>query len=93
MYSFCLLASMELILIPNCSILYLHSNNRNSSKSLFMKKVIAINILSQKLQIKSECNSLIGFRHVKVFSRASPFDLWTAMLEGKGLDNSPHKNI
>ena len=37
-YSFCFLASMELILIPNCSLLYLHSNNTNSLKSVFMKK-------------------------------------------------------
>ena len=33
MRSFCLLASMELILIPNCSLLYLHSNDMNSLKS------------------------------------------------------------
>ena len=38
MHSFCLLTSMELILIPNCSLLYLHSNDMNSSKSLFLKK-------------------------------------------------------
>ena len=37
MRSFCLLASMELILIPNCSLLYLHSNDMNSLKSLFLK--------------------------------------------------------
>ena len=38
MCSVCLLTSMELILIPNCSLLYLHSNNMNSLKSIFMKK-------------------------------------------------------
>ena len=30
MHSFCWLTSMELILIPNCSLLYLHSNDVNS---------------------------------------------------------------
>ena len=38
MCSFCLLTSMELILIPNCSLFYLHSNDMNSLKSLFLKK-------------------------------------------------------
>ena len=33
MSSLCLLASLELILRPNCSLLYLHSNYRNSFKS------------------------------------------------------------
>ena len=35
---FYLLTSMELIPIPNCSILYFHSNNINSLESLFFKK-------------------------------------------------------
>ena len=30
--------SMELNRIPNCSLLYLHSNDMNSLKSLFLKK-------------------------------------------------------
>ena len=34
----CLLASMELIHTPNCSILYLHSNDTNSLKSSFLRK-------------------------------------------------------
>ena len=38
MRSFCLLASMQLILIPNCSLLYLHSNGVNSLKNVFLKK-------------------------------------------------------
>ena len=45
MHSFCLLTSMKLILIPNCSSLYLHSNDVNSLKSLLLNKVIAINII------------------------------------------------
>ena len=34
----CLLASMELILTPICSLLYLHSNDIKSLKSLALKK-------------------------------------------------------
>ena len=30
MCSFCVLTSMELILVPNCSLLYMHSNYKNS---------------------------------------------------------------
>ena len=45
MCSFCLLASMEQILIPNCSLLYLHSSDMISFKSVFLKKVIAINTI------------------------------------------------
>ena len=46
MHIFCLLASMELILTANCSLLYLHSNDKNSLKSLFLeKKFISINII------------------------------------------------
>ena len=37
-HSFCLLTSMELIPIPNCKLLYLHSNDMKSLKSLFLKK-------------------------------------------------------
>ncbi len=39
MHSFCFLASTELIHIPNCNILYLHSNYMNSLKRVFLKKV------------------------------------------------------
>ena len=50
---------VELIIIPNCSLMHLHSNNRNSLKSLSLKKVIAINIIVIKnTQIKSKCNGL-----------------------------------
>ena len=59
MHSFCLLTSMELTLIPDCSLLYLHSNDMNSLKSVFKKKkrVIAINIIViKKTRIKSVCN-------------------------------------
>ena len=38
MHTFSLLTSMERILIPICSILYLQSNDMNSLKSLFLKK-------------------------------------------------------
>ena len=38
MCSFCLLTSMELILVPNSSLLYLHSNNMNSLTILYLKK-------------------------------------------------------
>ena len=41
MCSFCLLASMELILKPHSSLFYLHSNDMNSLESLFL-----INIFS-----------------------------------------------
>ena len=34
----CLLTSMELILIPNCSLLYLHSNDVNHLKSFILKE-------------------------------------------------------
>ena len=38
MRSFCLLTSMELILIPNCSLLYLHSNDMNSFEKFILEK-------------------------------------------------------
>ena len=38
MCKFCLLTSMELIPIPNFSLLYLHSNDMNSLNSLILKK-------------------------------------------------------
>ena len=41
MHRFCLLTTMELILIPNCSLLYLHSNDIKSLKIICLKKVIA----------------------------------------------------
>ena len=45
MHIFCLLTSMELIPIPNCSLYYLHSNDIKNLKSFFLKKkVAAINI-------------------------------------------------
>ena len=51
---------MELILIQNCSILYLHCNDMNSFKSVFLKrkkKVRAINILLQKKKKKEKKKS------------------------------------
>ena len=36
--SLCLLTLMELILIPNGSLVYLHSNDINSLKSLILEK-------------------------------------------------------
>ena len=41
MRNFCVLTVIERIFLPNCSILNLHSNNVNSLKSLFLKKVVA----------------------------------------------------
>ena len=38
MHSFCLLASVALILIANCSLLYLHSIEINSLESIFLEK-------------------------------------------------------
>ena len=38
-------ASMELILIPNCSLIQLHSNDKKSLKSLFLNNITAINII------------------------------------------------
>ena len=59
MCRFCLLASTELILIPNGSLLHLHYNTMNSLKSLDMKKVIVINInVRNPPQIRSTCNRL-----------------------------------
>ena len=46
MHSSCLLTSMELILIPSCSLLYLHFNDMKCSKYFIIgKKVITINII------------------------------------------------
>ena len=46
MCSFCLLSSMKLIVMPNCSLLCLHSNDVDHLKSLLLKKtIIAINII------------------------------------------------
>ena len=59
MCSICLLVSMELTLIPNCSSLYLHSNDMNNLKSLLLKKkFIVINkiVIKIETQIKSVCN-------------------------------------
>ena len=44
MRNFCLHTSKELILIPNCSLLYLHSNDTNSLESLVLE-ILAINII------------------------------------------------
>ena len=41
MCSFCLLTSMELMLKPNCSLLYLHSSDMNSLKIPFMKQKVS----------------------------------------------------
>ena len=69
MHSFCLLTSQKLILRPNCSILYLHSNN-NKLKSLFLeKKVAAINIIvnclnkQQMLTTKQLLVLLVEWQH------------------------------
>ena len=51
MRSFCSLSSMELGLIPNCSVLYLHANEMNSSK---IKCSTAINIIVIKTH-KQNC--------------------------------------
>ena len=62
---------MEMILIPNCSLLYLHSNDTNSLKFILEKKeVIAINIIVIKQQqMKSDCNRL-SKRFSKQYYRA-----------------------
>ena len=64
MGSFCLLTAMELIPTPNCSALYLHSNNIDSLKSSiqekkkFVKKKKPNNIsLSDQLINQVPCNS------------------------------------
>ena len=54
MCNFCLLASME-ILQPNCSILYLQSNDINSEKFILDKRnIIAINIIVIKTTVVSQ---------------------------------------
>ena len=45
MRNFCLLTTMELILIPNCSLLYLHYNGMNNLESLFLKKKVIAGII------------------------------------------------
>ena len=55
MRSFCLLASMELILGPNCSLLNLHSNDMNSLKSLSLK-----NCYSYKYVIKNKIKTVVN---------------------------------
>ena len=46
MSSFCLLASMEQIPIPNQSILHLHSSDTNSLKCILERKIVlAITII------------------------------------------------
>ena len=39
---FCLLTSMDLILVQNCCLLYLNSKNINNLKNLFWKKKLEI---------------------------------------------------
>ena len=46
-------------LIPNCSLLNLHSNDMNSLKNIFKKKVIAINIILAESH-KSAVNWLLN---------------------------------
>ena len=47
MRSFCLLTSIKLILIPNCSLLYLHSNDTYVQFQKFIiKKGIATNLIA-----------------------------------------------
>ena len=53
MHSFCLLASMELILISNCSLLHLYSNDMNSLKVI---KIIIIII---------DVKSIMYFTHIE----------------------------
>ena len=47
-HSFCLLTSLELVLILNCSLLYFHSNIMNSLKRFILINVRAINIVLKK---------------------------------------------
>ena len=64
MRSFCLLISMELILVSNSTLLYLNSNDINSFKKCFLVGggggVIAINIIvvKENPQIMLVCNLL-----------------------------------
>ena len=59
MHSFCLLTSMELIRIPNSSLLYFHSKNINSLKNLFLKKNYSYKYNCYKnTQLESVCNRL-----------------------------------
>ena len=74
MCSFCLLASMELILIPTCSLLYLHSNDMKVPVGIVGEKVIDINIICFK-KIKSVCNQLKGR------TRSEPLKVVTIFLE------------
>ena len=54
MHSICLLTSMELIPIPDCSSLYMHSNDMNSFEKFIHEKVATINIIiNKKTKIKT----------------------------------------
>ena len=70
MHSFCMLTTMERILTTNSSILCLNCNDINNLKSLFLKKVIAINIIVKNKQTyKLECNQVVfGHLHVMTVS-------------------------
>ena len=60
MRNFCLLTSRELILVSNCSLLYLHSNDINRLKRfLEEKKVIAMNMIVIKKNTESVYNLII----------------------------------
>ena len=67
---------MELILIPNCSLLYVHSNDRINLKS--KGKVIAMNIIV--IKTTSNKNPLLmlmckELRHVKNYHEARASEL------------------
>ena len=59
MRSFCLLTSMEKIHIPNCSLLYLHSNGMNSLKRSYTLNIIVIK-KTHKLSQGSKGQSVNG---------------------------------
>ena len=68
MHSFCLLTSMALIPIPNCSLL--HCNNMNSLKRLFLEEkkevtiLVKIRLLEETANKASECvNGYVGSQY------------------------------
>ena len=64
MRSFCLLTAMEQIIIPNCSLLCLDSNDMKSFKNLFLKNYKYD--CHKNTQINPVCKQL-GFRGVLVY--------------------------
>ena len=53
---FCLLTSIELTLLPDCNLFYLHSNDMNILKSLFQKNCVIYKYNCYKnTLIKSAC--------------------------------------